>query len=229
MREGAIHLYLASIEAASAAVSYDLPEEDRARVATMHPRRRDEFLATRALSRYAVEKSAGIPVRDQTFGATQNGKPICIGGPAISLSNSEGWVACALSPVGEIGVDLQFTVARIGVERVAAAYFTEYESAWVAAGDRDRFFMLWVLKEAYLKATGQGLGGGLRSVECRIEVPGIEAGFGNGPRAQLLLYAFRDAFVGLAATVRAERGVEFEVLDARAAPAAGIRFVASTA
>ena len=62
--------------------------------------------------------------------------------------------------------------------------------------------MLWVLKEAYLKALGLGLAAGLRSLECRIEPPSIEIVAARSPPATtaLRLYALGDAFVGLAST-----------------------------
>ena len=40
--------------------------------------------------------------------------------------------------------------------------------------------MLWVLKEAYLKALGSGLAGGLSSLECRIEPPAVVAHTADG-------------------------------------------------
>jgi hypothetical protein len=49
--------------------------------------------------------------------------------------------------------------------------------------------MLWVLKEAYLKAVGLGLAGGLASLECRIEPPALAARVAAGaatPQLELL-------------------------------------------
>ena len=50
--------------------------------------------------------------------------------------------------------------------------------------------MLWVLKEAYLKALGSGLAGGLSSLECRIEPPAVVARTADGAAVpQLALLA----------------------------------------
>ncbi len=59
--------------------------------------------------------------------------------------------------------------------------------------------MLWVLKEAYLKALGVGLAGGLGSLECRIEPPSIDARVAAGaPAPNLGLYSARGCYLGVA-------------------------------
>ena len=60
--------------------------------------------------------------------------------------------------------------------------------------------MLWVLKEAYLKATGAGLPGGLASLECSIDEPTILCRTAKGDSAPTLaLYRVGSGFLGLAA------------------------------
>ena len=60
--------------------------------------------------------------------------------------------------------------------------------------------MLWVLKEAYLKAVGLGLAGGLASLECRIEPPVLAARVATGAATpQLELLGGEGVFIGVAA------------------------------
>ncbi len=61
--------------------------------------------------------------------------------------------------------------------------------------------MLWVLKEAYLKALGSGLAGGLSSLECRIEPPAVVARSGRRRRgaARSRCSLAQDCYVGVAA------------------------------
>ena len=60
--------------------------------------------------------------------------------------------------------------------------------------------MLWVLKEAYLKAMGVGLGGGLDALECRVDPPLIYARPTRpNPPASLALYRYGGAYLGVAA------------------------------
>jgi hypothetical protein len=61
--------------------------------------------------------------------------------------------------------------------------------------------MLWVLKEAYLKALGSGLAGGLAALECRVEPPTIVARVTVGAAVpRLKLWSGRGCYVGLAVT-----------------------------
>lgn len=129
--------------------------------ASVHKRRRVQFRAGRALARVAIERSVGVSRNQQRFQLTQSGKPVCVGGPPISLSHSGEWVVCAVAPTGDIGIDLQFPAQHLNVDAIAKNYFHGKERQWVLDGGRERFFMLWTLKEAYLKALGMGISGGL--------------------------------------------------------------------
>ncbi len=76
----------------------------------------------------------------------------------FSLSHSGGWVVCA---VGEypLGVDLeQLREIRRGVPE---RFFSKEECALLAALPPDSFFDFWTLKEAAVKASGEGLARGL--------------------------------------------------------------------
>ena len=69
--------------------------------------------------------------------------------------------------------------------------------------------MLWVLKEAFVKAHGQSIFGGLEKLCCVVEPPDItvqptEAGFSD-----LSLYRCDDMFLALATTEAALNNVDF--------------------
>ncbi|WP_428096565.1 4'-phosphopantetheinyl transferase family protein [Candidatus Rariloculus sp.] len=205
-----VRVYLLNMRDADAYAPGSLPDSGQLDLRA-HPRRRQQFLAGRALVRFAIERSAGIPPAEQRIQTLPGGKPVCIGGPAISLSHSLDWVACAVASRGVVGVDLQFPVTHIDARAVAASYFPESECQWIG-GDRNRFFMLWTLKEAHLKAVGLGISGGLDSVSCRIDPPRINARFNRTEPTHLSLHAFRDAVVAVATTVRFYDDVDVSVL-----------------
>jgi len=172
---------------------------DRERAAAMHPRRRAEYLAGRALLRYALEQFTGRSAPSHELRATPEGKLECVAGPAISLSHSGDIVACAVTSAAAVGIDIETRIARTSSAVLAARHYTPSEADWVAADPERRFQMLWVLKEAYLKALGVGLSGGLTSLECRIEPPSIEARVAAGaPAPQLALYRARSSYLGVA-------------------------------
>lgn len=176
-----------------------IAEEDLAALPpSAHPRRRAEHLAGRALLRMALQDCTGRQARSHRLRAGANGKPECVGGPEFSVAHSRGKVLCALAPAGPIGLDVEAPAPGRGIDAIAKRHFSADERRWVGT-QAERFYMLWVLKEAYLKALGVGLAGGLDTLRCAIDPPRIEASV-EGLRAApaLALYAAADAFVAIA-------------------------------
>lgn len=166
---------------------------------SIHPRRRAEHLAGRALLRVALQDWTGAPAHSHALRVAEGGRPECVGGPELSVAHSRGVVVCALAPSGRIGIDVELPAPGRAIEGIAERYFTADETRWV--GQRpERFHSLWVLKEAYLKALGVGLAGGLDALGCEIEPPRIAARVrGSRDAPALALYSAADAFVGIAA------------------------------
>lgn len=193
--------------------------KDRQRVSLeMHARRRSEYLAGRALLRYALACHTGRDAAPLTIRVTADGKPECVDGPAVSVSHSGDLVCCAIAERGSIGVDVETGQRQRPVTAIAERYFTAAEACWLAADPQLRFRMLWVLKEAYLKALGVGLRGGIGTLECRLEPPAIVAEVARGATApQLELLAGNACHVGVAAV----GGLTFEVGVERWAPDGG--------
>ena len=175
-----------------------LAEEDFARLPRIaRARRRAEFLAGRALLRFALERWTGHSAREHRLRTDGRGKPRCFDGPAFSVAHEGHWVACAIAPCGDVGIDVQSVTATRAITAIADRYFAAPEADWLHGGCPERFYMLWVLKEAYLKALGVGLAGGLATLQCRIEPPLIEA-ISTDATTMLALYAHGSAYFGLA-------------------------------
>lgn len=92
----------------------------------------------------------------------------------FNISHDEGLVAGASSARGRVGID----VMRAKVREVSG-FFTEFlpslsealtarEYRWIQASPCpvDLLFALWTVKEAYVKARGDGIGFGLKRIEC---------------------------------------------------------------
>jgi 4'-phosphopantetheinyl transferase len=198
---GSLHLYYADRRhLADELVAAFVTAADRERcAAAAHPRRRNECLAGRALLRHALERFTGRSAASHELRATPEGKPEWGAGPTIRPSHSGEIVVCAVAGGGAIGVDVEIRKARTSATTVAARYFSRFEAQWIEADPDRRFPMLWVLKEAYLKALGVGLAGGLSSLECRIEPPSIEARVAADAVApNLRLYSGRGCFLSVA-------------------------------
>ncbi|HJR70403.1 MAG TPA: 4'-phosphopantetheinyl transferase superfamily protein, partial [Gammaproteobacteria bacterium] len=199
----AVHIYYADGRAFTEEVAATLvTAEDRLRLdAPMQPRRRTEYLLGRTLLRHALGRVTGRAAASFRIRVLPDGKPECVGGPAISLSHSGELAICAVAEHGAVGVDVETRRPRADLGVIAERYFTPAEARWIAADPDARFRMLWVLKEAYLKALGSGLAGGLATLECRIEPPAIVARVaGGGAEPRLTLWSGQGCYVGLAVT-----------------------------
>ncbi len=131
------------------------------------PRDRFLFLATRVLSRHVLSRYAPVAPAAWRFASNAHGKP-CVISPHLgrrlcfNLSNSHGLVACAVS-VAHVAVGVDVELVRDSDELVLLwdQYFSPQETrtlrAVARAGQTERFFAYWTLKESYIKARGLGL------------------------------------------------------------------------
>ncbi len=98
-----------------------------------------------------------------SFGYNPYGKPFLAGdfGIGFSTSHSHGLVLLAFARGRNIGVDIERVRADLGVEGIAACYFSPREIATLHSlpnGLREEaFFACWTRKEAFAKAEGKGL------------------------------------------------------------------------
>ena len=97
---------------------------------------------------------------------SERGKPYFeCGNPYFSFSHSGKYALCAVSET-EIGADIE--APRENSAALAERFFTEKEAdAVLNADDPDEeFCRLWVIKESYIKATGEGLACPLNSFDA---------------------------------------------------------------
>lgn len=97
-----------------------------------------------------------------------HGKPVIDGSPVhINLSHAGETVLVGISS-SPVGVDVESETRTTDALALSSRFYSRGEAEWVRdvepANARRRFLRLWVRKEAILKATGEGLPGGLDSV-----------------------------------------------------------------
>lgn len=134
-------------------------------------RDRRRFVLAHAGLRSVLASCLGCDAGAVSIAARRKGKPELAAPHAetrFSLSHSGGRAVVAVARAIEIGIDLE--EIRDGVEhvQVAGRSFTSRErEAVVRAGGESlaTFFRCWVLKEAYLKARGDGLSVSLSDFE----------------------------------------------------------------
>ena len=82
----------------------------------------------------------------------------------FNVSHAGDWVILALSSE-PVGIDIEYTPRNNDVMAVADRYFYGAElkelQAFSPSEQRERFFDYWTLKEAYIKARGEGISLGL--------------------------------------------------------------------
>jgi 4'-phosphopantetheinyl transferase len=87
----------------------------------------------------------------------------------FNMSHSHELALCAVSTQREVGIDLEYLRPLPEAEQLAKRFFSKAEHALIQALPVEEqahvFFRLWTAKEAYLKATGKGLGHPLDQVE----------------------------------------------------------------
>jgi 4'-phosphopantetheinyl transferase len=168
----------AAVDAASAILS---PDERTRAHRFFHQRDRRDYVAAHALARRALSLAGAGPPAALIFSTAASGKPRLIdetGAPSplhFSLSHTRGLVACAVSPGAAVGVDAECLDRGADIDAVAGRFFASAEVAHLnqLTGDARmaRFFELWTLKEALLKAIGLGLSHPLNQIAFEITGP----------------------------------------------------------
>jgi 4'-phosphopantetheinyl transferase len=127
---------------------------------------REKYLAARALCRATLSYYTGVEPSQWRFSIGANGKPI-VADPIefdslrFNLAHTDDLVVCMVSRAGEVGVDAEKTSSAIDDGIMARHFLSRRQQARLASLPPDqrarRFLEQWVLKEAYVKATGEGL------------------------------------------------------------------------
>lgn len=129
-------------------------------------RTREGYLAARVLCRATLSRYTGVDPSHWRFGESVYGKPTLVEPDnykslRFNLTHTDDLVICIVSRAGEVGVDAEETSRSVDVLPLARYFLSRRQEARLAslpACDRAaRFFEQWVLKEAYVKATGKGL------------------------------------------------------------------------
>lgn len=140
-----------------------VPESDRADVAAQPSARRREAHAARALLRRLLAETVGAVAAATPLGRFAHGKPYLVDRPdiGISLSHTDGWVAVAIHPDADVGVDIQAptTVSEGLLRKCCTPTGRVVLAALPASGRAAEFARIWTVQEACVKATGEGIAG----------------------------------------------------------------------
>jgi 4'-phosphopantetheinyl transferase len=173
-----IHVWTASLDSrpeALPAFESSLAPEEQARAARFHfPIHRERFIAGRGLLRSLLASYLGMKPGALKFAYGPNGKPALTGSAVqqslhFNLAHSEDLFLVAVTRSGMVGVDVERVRMIPDLEELVARFFSPNEHAKfrnLTAGQKPAaFFNLWTRKEAWLKATGDGITHLLSQVE----------------------------------------------------------------
>ena len=133
-----------------------------------HASDKSRSLWAELFARQRLAEAAGVSPFEVEIAHDGKGKPFWKGGSlSLSLSHSGSYIATA---VGREAVGVDVEKKRKAVPAVAKRWFRPEENALLetlSEPERTRlFFRLWTMKEAALKYAGEGLSGGLETVDC---------------------------------------------------------------
>ncbi len=138
---------------------------------------RNHFVARRGilrgiLSRYLEQSPSEIDFRHGRFGKPEVNGDFVRGNLQFSVSHSGDLALYAVTRACAIGVDVEHIRPFPQFEEIASRFFSSNERGVLMAlrpeQQTDGFFACWTRKEAFLKATGQGIGEDLAKVEVTL-------------------------------------------------------------
>lgn len=127
---------------------------------------RNHFTAARGILRELVGGYANLLPAQVEFDYEAKGKPAFRSGPhdppiQFNVSHSGGLALFAFSGGRHLGVDIELVREDRAGDAIAERYFSPHEveelHALPPSQRTEGFFLCWTLKEAYIKARGEGL------------------------------------------------------------------------
>lgn len=185
-----VHVWRASLEQSATQVqqlAQILSEDERVRAERFYfERDRKHFTVARGVLRTILGRYLNIEPKQLKFSYGFRGKPALDNTQADSrlqfnLSHSHGLALYAVTRDRQIGIDLEQIRPTSDLEKLAKRFFSSREHAEICSlapnQKQEAFFNAWTRKEAYLKATGEGLAQ-LEQIEVSL-VPGEPAALLN--------------------------------------------------
>lgn len=127
-----------------------------------------KYIACRGLLRVILSRYLNLEPQKLEFTYSLQGKPelnnidrkerLC-----FNVSHSHGLAVYAIALNRAVGIDLEHLRDISDVQQLAERFFSQSESCLInglpESQQQELFFRFWTIKEAYLKATGEGLSG----------------------------------------------------------------------
>lgn len=134
---------------------------------------RVRFRTGRGILRSILSSCLGISPQNLPFAYTEEGKPYLPESELhFNLSHAGDQFLCGISTAAPLGVDVEGQRRIPDLEGIAARFFSpeEWKSLlrWEGEERVRGFYRCWTRKEAFLKATGEGLSRGLHTFQVTL-------------------------------------------------------------
>lgn len=171
MASGQVHLWRVELDRPTAdpvRLWECLSDDERERAARFpFDQDRRRYIVAHAVLRVLLARYLDVPECRDTFDIGPDGKPSLGSGVDVhfNLARSRGQGLIALAAGTELGVDLEALDHETAIDALIERFFSPLERRALqclpAQRRRAAFFHVWCQKEAYLKARGDGVVGGL--------------------------------------------------------------------
>ena len=146
-------------------------------------RDRQRFVVCRGMLRKILSEYLKVEPSRLRFSYEEKGKPHLVGGfhesgLQFNLAHSHELALYAFTLVRRIGVDLEYIRPLPDIDQISKRFFSAFENATLDTLPQGKklqaFYNCWTRKEAYLKATGEGLSRSLADFDVSL-TPGEPA------------------------------------------------------
>ncbi len=149
--------------------------DERERASRFHfEQHRNRYIAGRGWLRELLSAYLNVAPQNITFDYGTHGKPALSGqsahgGLEFNLSHSDSIAVAGVTRARPLGLDIECVRPLADMGDLVKRFFSQRESSIFEQLQREQqlsvFFNLWTRKEAWLKATGQGISQYLKEVE----------------------------------------------------------------
>lgn len=194
---GEVHVWRVALDRSDESVSpfqAVLARDERRRAERFHfARDRRRFSVTRGALRMLLARYLGGDPTDVDFEYGAHGKPRLAGDPSLrfNVSHSHELALLAFTHGAELGIDVERERRLEDLEEIAERFFSPRETTALRglqpAQRPGAFFRCWTRKEAWIKATGDGLAQALHTFDVSLapgETPRLEVVSGRPGEAE---------------------------------------------
>jgi len=207
LQSDAVHIWRATLAVDAAtlqSLGETLSDDERARAERfVFQEHQDRYIAAHGILRNLLGRYLRRAPQTIEFAHGVRGKPAISGANSrhplcFNLSHSHALAVIGIGSKREIGLDVERMRPEFAGEEIAKRYFSAKEIAELsrlpAELQTEGFFLCWTRKEAYIKATGDGLYIPLESFDVSL-TPGKPATLGSVDASRWSIESFNPSLI----------------------------------